>query len=953
MKAKEISKSRILQLCLLTVVVVFAGGVAGLLGQYRAFTFLIALSIASLAVLIGATHRYLVQTRRALNEQFGKNRKELRSLREEINLPERLGPGVLEDPKKFSKPANEVKTASTKVATKEVTKVVTKEVLPDRGLIGSRFLRPNDDKAALLASIRQNPDLFVKFALRTRSEVFREFLAKAATGMAYGYDEVVESFSLLRAGDEREANSIRNWNRASLLALGRVVANQRRSEADLDAARNLLLGLHWVFGERALKDNDLRLLTEVAQEQRDHEAALTILNKSRLRQKDPNYYALVKANSLEPGSKEWLGCVNAVLNCYGLEEIVGDDHGSATLDSIKTRVAPRTVDGPLVSIIVPTYEGADRIETALRSLSLQTWKNIEIIVVDDGSSAQNNENLRNVCSGFPEVQLVELGENRGAYIARNAGLQKAQGEFITVHDDDDWSHARKIQIQVEHLLEHDDIVANTTGHIRSTTGLRFVRINSTPTLIQNNFSSLMLRKQIFDQVGKWDDVNRGGDEEFKNRIVAATGSKIPQVGRAPLSFTRTRDTSLTAGEIDRGYQDPARLFYHSAFSRLQETDSLGGRARGAHPANMEPGMRGKHLGRFDVVILADFMSAASVGFVREARALSSAGYRVGIAHHYGISGIAEKRFQNAALEAVRAGELSFVTLSDQLTAISVICRDLTSLSFAENLRVQWSVGQIVIASGGNTSSHGSYLNDLGHRNIERLFGEQANCISIPLEKWPTLFAHDSFDVQATENEVPLVGRSRASHSSNWPSKLSEIRLAYTNNDSYEVLLVDDFEGLSSKAQALLRENASLISEEDFSKEKYMASLDFWLGFDPSLPSTEPDSQILTAMASGVVVILPPAQEAVYGDAAVYCDLKKIQSVVSRAWNNKEFYHQQVVAGADFSHNFLSEEEFVERARELGAVPLEASDSSEEKADAAGQKKTCGFVGSEDVSKEVE
>ena len=955
MKVKNISKSRVLQLCLLTVGVVLIAAVTGLLGQYRAFTFLIALSVASLVVLIGATHRYLVQTRRALNEQFGKSRKELRSLREEIDLPESQALSDLKDSNSSGKPAEGSKTSSVKVVAKEVkapsAKVITKEVLPERGLIGSGFLRPDDDEADLLASVRQNPDLFTKFALRTRSDAFREFFAKAATGMAYGYDEVIEAFSLLRAGEEREAKAIRNWNRASLLALGRVLANQRRSEADLEAARNIFLGLHWVFGERALKDNDLKLLSEVVQEQGDHKAALTILEKSGLRRKDPNYYALTRANSLEPGSSGWLECVNAVFSRYGLDEIGVDEHGSATLDSIKTQATPREVDGPLVSVIVPTYEGADRIETALKSLTLQTWANLEIIVVDDGSSEQNNERLRDVCARYPEVQLLELTENKGAYTARNAGLQKCKGEFITVHDDDDWSHARKIQAQVEHLLEHEGIIANTTGHIRSTTDLRFVRINSTPTLIQNNFSSLMFRKQIFDQVGQWDDVNRGGDEEFKNRVIAATGSKIPQVGKAPFSFTRTRDTSLTAGEIDRGYQDPARLFYHSAFSRLHESDALDGKRRDARPANMEPGMRGKNLGWFDVVFVGDFMSALSVASLREARALSNAGYRVGIAHLYGTSGVTEKRFQRAALDAVRAREVSFITLNDQLSAASVICRDLTALSFAENLRAQWSVGQTVTANKNH--SRRSRLNELGSRNLEQLFGEQANSIPIPFEEWPVLFAHDSFDAHPTENDVPLVGRSSASHSSNWPDRLSDIRNVYTNNDSYEVLLWDDIEGLSSKAQTLLRENATLISEEDISEEKYMASLDFWLGFDPSLANAEPAREVLTAMASGVVVILPPEQRPVYGDAALYCDAKEVQNVVSRAWDNKDFYNKQVLAGVDFSSNFLSEDEFVERVRKLGVVPLEPLARSQAQTDSARQEEVCEFEGSEVVAKEVE
>ena len=82
-------------------------------------------------------------------------------------------------------------------------------------------------------------------------------------------------------------------------------------------------------------------------------------------------------------------------------------------------------------------------------------------------------------------------------------------------------------------------------------------------------------------------------------------------------------------------------------------------------------------------------------------------------------------------------------------------------------------------------------------------------------------------------------------------------------------------------------------------------------------------------------------------------MKEVQNVVSRAWDNKDFYNKQVLAGVDFSGNFLSEDEFVERARKLGVVPLEPSTSSQAQTEAARREEVCGFEGSEVVAKEVE
>lgn len=87
---------------------------------------------------------------------------------------------------------------------------------------------------------------------------------------------------------------------------------------------------------------------------------------------------------------------------------------------------------PLVSVIIPTYNRANTVAHSINSALAQTYKNIEIIVVDDGSVDNTSEVLKN----YHNITIVHK-ENGGQASARNAGLKRANGEFIASLDSDD------------------------------------------------------------------------------------------------------------------------------------------------------------------------------------------------------------------------------------------------------------------------------------------------------------------------------------------------------------------------------------------------------------------------------------------------------------------------------------------------------------------------------------
>ena len=118
--------------------------------------------------------------------------------------------------------------------------------------------------------------------------------------------------------------------------------------------------------------------------------------------------------------------------------------------------------GPLVSIIVPTYNRANTIINCLNSVINQTYLNIQIIVVDDGSKDNTEDVIQAyiVNNSLSGKLIYYKQENRGAPAARNLGLERADGDLIVFFDSDDIMLPTRLQKQVYLIeVEHTDCCA--------------------------------------------------------------------------------------------------------------------------------------------------------------------------------------------------------------------------------------------------------------------------------------------------------------------------------------------------------------------------------------------------------------------------------------------------------------------------------------------------------------
>lgn len=116
------------------------------------------------------------------------------------------------------------------------------------------------------------------------------------------------------------------------------------------------------------------------------------------------------------------------------------------------------MEGILVSVIIATYRRDEDLCIALKSLTLQTYKQFEVILVDDNAdvewTAKVSSIVREVCSSL-DIKYIVNANNIGSAAARNRGIAEAKGKYITFLDDDDVYLPEKIEMQLKDMIDSD------------------------------------------------------------------------------------------------------------------------------------------------------------------------------------------------------------------------------------------------------------------------------------------------------------------------------------------------------------------------------------------------------------------------------------------------------------------------------------------------------------------
>ena len=119
---------------------------------------------------------------------------------------------------------------------------------------------------------------------------------------------------------------------------------------------------------------------------------------------------------------------------------------------------PDRLKQPLITVVIPNYNGYRFLAQAIESVLAQTYPNLELIVVDDGSTDASAEIAAAKAQTDQRIRLIALGTNRGVANARNAGIAEAKGEYIALLDNDDLWTADKLERQLKIAQNGADIV---------------------------------------------------------------------------------------------------------------------------------------------------------------------------------------------------------------------------------------------------------------------------------------------------------------------------------------------------------------------------------------------------------------------------------------------------------------------------------------------------------------
>jgi glycosyltransferase involved in cell wall biosynthesis len=200
---------------------------------------------------------------------------------------------------------------------------------------------------------------------------------------------------------------------------------------------------------------------------------------------------------------------------------------------------------PLVSVIIPCYNGEKFIGEAIESVLNQTCKNWELIIVDD-KSKDNSKKIVQKYTTNNKIILIEHKYNKGIAKTKNTGIANATGKYIAFLDQDDIWLQQKLELQIKCFEEEsNDIGVVCTGMIFTDSNMKLLNVfrgfndKDQKKLIKilylkptNSSSIMMVKKEYFKHIGTFNEELIGWDDyEFLMRLT--TVSKIKYI-RKPL-----------------------------------------------------------------------------------------------------------------------------------------------------------------------------------------------------------------------------------------------------------------------------------------------------------------------------------------------------------------------------------------------------------------------------------
>jgi glycosyltransferase involved in cell wall biosynthesis len=605
-----------------------------------------------------------------------------------------------------------------------------------------------------------------------------------------------------------------------------------------------------------------------------------------------------------------------------------------TIANIHTPLAePCKKSGLKVSVIMPAYNAEQTIEFALRSLLEQTWKNIEILVVDDASTDATVNIVTQLRAEDMRIQLIRKEKNSGPYAAANAAFPYATGDLITTHGSDDWSHGQKIALQAQRFITGGEI-ANISHMTRLSSDLEYDGLPD--RIISRNLSSLMFKRTITSLIGTWQEVRVSGDAEYRKRIELVFGAgSVVSPDAAPLSIALARPDSLTrktgmAFATLHAFSGIRRLYaasytsWHEAVSQSRVLSSI----RDEHwifPTSNDAAASSDR--RYDLIIVSDFTlpggsMRSSLNYAMAARRM---GKRVALAHWKKYAFDPGRRIDPLVFIVCRTHKIDMLCSADEAEADYVLVGLASILSHIPDILPQICANRVLVlvnqfASTFATGKAVQYDPTIARRNAQAVFGQEG--LWIPISGWvqelmrkdrrypqpwhaswhPLL---DSMEWtgkpvlwQGGKRNIPVIGRHGRDAYAKWPASKAAMCAAYGVNAPVRVRLMGGAD-IAIRLLGYTPPNWEVLDFGALPVQTFIQSLDFFVHFPHDQYIEEFGRVVMEAMVAGKPAILPERFRATFGDAAFYCAPKEVIPLVMRCWRDEKLYRRQAERGREF------------------------------------------------------
>lgn len=207
-----------------------------------------------------------------------------------------------------------------------------------------------------------------------------------------------------------------------------------------------------------------------------------------------------------------------------------------------------------VSVLIPTYNRAEYLGEAIESVLAQTYRDFEIVVVDDGSTDNTSELVRR----YPCVQYV-YQDHAGIPQARNRALAEAKGELIAWLDSDDLYAPKKLEKQVRYVLDHPDC-SIVFCLPKSFSNIEYAEMTADQRRLVNVYGknyctylpSALIRRELFQRNGQFNEVYACGEDTEWIARIAAGGVSIKHCLHEWLYLVRIHDNQISyENDLDR------------------------------------------------------------------------------------------------------------------------------------------------------------------------------------------------------------------------------------------------------------------------------------------------------------------------------------------------------------------------------------------------------------------